>query len=192
MPAVSRIDLGDGILLRAPRPDDAPGVLSVHGDPRVYEHDPHVTQTGLADAERFLSPFLDHWSEHGFGYWTVLVPESWWPEGVRGPAPEDGARVHAGLGGVQRHVLADEPVLNVYYRLGPAVHGRGVAGAIVRTTQQHAPRLAPGIDPVVRTRPANAVARRVAERAGFVDLGLEPGTTDMQLLRWGAGPRPRG
>ena len=26
-------------------------------------------------------------------------------------------------------------------------------------------------------------ARRVAERAGYVDEGLEPGTTDMQLLR---------
>jgi RimJ/RimL family protein N-acetyltransferase len=35
----------------------------------------------------------------------------------------------------------------------------------------------------VQTRPANSAARHVAERAGFVDEGLEPGNTDMQLLR---------
>ena len=49
-----------------------------------------------------------------------------------------------------------------------------------------APLVAPGTDLVVRTRPANAAARRVAERAGFVDLGLEPDTTDMQQLRLAA------
>jgi RimJ/RimL family protein N-acetyltransferase len=74
-------------------------------------------------------------------------------------------------------------VLNVYYRLAPEVQGRGLAGHIVSASIQAAAELAPGIDLVVRTRPANAAARRVAERAGFVDQGLEPGATAMQLLR---------
>ena len=52
--------------------------------------------------------------------------------------------------------------------------GRAIALSLTRA----------GCDVVVRTRPANAAARRVAERAGYVDEGLEPGTTDMQLLRW--------
>ena len=75
-------------------------------------------------------------------------------------------------------------MLNVYFRLAPSVQGRGLAGLIVAAAVRMAPVVAPGVDIVVRTRPANAAARRVAERAGFVDEGLEPGTTDMQLLRY--------
>jgi [ribosomal protein S5]-alanine N-acetyltransferase len=41
------------------------------------------------------------------------------------------------------------------------------------------------------TRPANAAARRVAERAGFVDLGLDPAEPVMQLLRRPAGRAAR-
>jgi RimJ/RimL family protein N-acetyltransferase len=186
---VSRLEVGDGLVLRAPREDDLPGVLAVHGDPRVYRHDPHETQTSLEDAATFVAPFLAHWARHGFGYWIVLVPAAWWPEGVPGSGPEDGARVHAGIGGIQHYVMAGEPVLNVYFRLSPEVHGRGIAGLIVRTAQAVAPRLAPGTDLVVRTRPANAAARRVAEREGFVDLGPEPGSTDMQVLRWSPAAR---
>ena len=83
MPELAAIDLGDdGVRLRQPTEDDAPGVLSVHGDPRVYVHDPQEVQADLEDARRFLAPMLRHWAEHGFGYWTVLVPREWWPAGV--------------------------------------------------------------------------------------------------------------
>ena len=74
-------------------------------------------------------------------------------------------------------------MLNVYYRFAPAAQGRGLARVVVEQSLALAPLVAPGTDVVVRTRPANAVARHVAERAGFIDEGLEPGTTDMQLLR---------
>ncbi|HLL62904.1 MAG TPA: GNAT family N-acetyltransferase [Propionibacteriaceae bacterium] len=182
------IDPGEaGVRLWRPTDHDAPGVLSVHGDPRVYVHDPQEVQADLDDARRFLAPTLRHWVEHGFGYWTVLVPSEWWPSGVPGPEGADEDRVHAGLGGIQHYRMAGEPVLNVYYRLAPDVHGRRVAGTLVATAMTLAPVVAPGLDLVVRTRPANAAARRVAERAGFVDLGLEPGMTDMQLLRWSPG-----
>ena len=90
------------------------------------------------------------------------------------------------MGGVRHHVMAGEDVLNVYYRLAPDVQGRGLAGRLLDACIALAPQVAPGADLVVRTRPANVAARRVAERAGFVDLGLEPGTTDMQLLRLAA------
>lgn len=178
----SLIDTGV-VRLRRPTVDDAPGVLAVHGDPRVYEHDPHETQTDLADARRFLDPILRHWADHDFGYWTVLVPTSWWPGGAPAAPPDDGDRVNGGMGGIQRYDMAGEPVLNVYFRLAPAIHGRGVAGLILREAVALAHRIAPGTDLVVRTRPANAAARWVAERAGFDDLGPEPGAENMQLLR---------
>lgn len=174
-----RIGLGDGVLLRRVLPGDAAGVLAVHGDPRTYELDPQLVHADLVASEQFLAPAVQHWAEHGFGFWSVLVSPSWWPEGE----PAEGGRVNAGMGGIRHHVLAGEPVLNVYYRLTSDVRGRGLAGRLLDTCLRMAPEVAPGLDLVVRTRPANAAARRVAERAGFVDLGVEPGTTDMQLLR---------
>jgi ribosomal-protein-alanine N-acetyltransferase len=173
----------DGLLLRTLLPPDAEGVLAVHGDPRVYTLDPHERHADLAHSQRFIAPMIEHWATHGFGYWTVLVPRTWWPAGVPGPEPRDGDRVHAGLGGIQHHAISGDPVLNVYFRLAPGVQGRGIAGRILAESVRVAPKVASGVDIVVRTRPANAAARRVAERGGFVDEGLEPGTTDMQLLR---------
>ena len=178
-----RVDAGDGVVLRRVVAADAAGVLAVHGDPRVYELDPDLTHPDLAASARFLAPALEHWDEHGFGFWSVLVPTAWWPHGAPAPLPEDGDRVGAGMAGIRHHVLVGEPVLNVYYRFAPQVQGRGLAGRALDACVRMAPEVAPGIDLVVRTRPANAAARRVAERAGFVDLGLEPGDPTMQLLR---------
>jgi hypothetical protein len=36
--------------------------------------------------------------------------------------------VHAGLGGIQDHAIAGDPVLDVYFRLAPDVQCRGIAG----------------------------------------------------------------
>jgi RimJ/RimL family protein N-acetyltransferase len=181
-----RVDAGDGVVLRRVLPQDAAGVLAVHGDPRVYELDPDLTHTDLATSAAFLEPLVAHWEEHGFGFWSVLVPTTWWPGGAPAPLPDDGDRVVAGMGGIRHHVLVGEPVLNAYYRLSPEVQGRGLAGRVLAACTSMAPEVAPGTDLVVRTRPANAAARRVAERAGFVDLGLEPGDPGMQLLRLAA------
>jgi ribosomal-protein-alanine N-acetyltransferase len=158
-------------------------VLSVHGDPRVYSLDPDLVHADLAMSAEFLVPTLEHWVRHGFGYWTVLVPAAWWPAGATGPVSGDDDRVNAGMGGIQHHDLVGEPVLNVYYRFAPAVQGRGLARRVLEASVRLAAEQAPGLDLVVRTRPANLAARHVAERAGFVDEGLEPGTPDMQLLR---------
>jgi RimJ/RimL family protein N-acetyltransferase len=127
---------------------------------------------------------IAHWGTHGFGYWSVLVPAPSWPEGVRGASPDDGDRLVAGLGGIQSYTLQGVTVLNVYFRFAVAAQGRGLARTVMEEALAVAPLVAAGTDVVVRTRPANVVARRVAERAGFVDEGLEPGTTDMQLLRY--------
>ncbi len=178
-----RIEEPGGVVLRRLTDDDAAGVLAVHGDPRVYVHDPDETHPDLAHTQAFLAPMLEHWAVHGFGYWTVLAPAPAWPAGVAGTRPGDDGRLVAGLGGVQHHTVDGRPVLNVYFRFAPEAQGRGLAGAVLHWVGELAAEVAPGRDVVVRTRPANATARRVAERAGYVDEGLEPGTTDMQLLR---------
>lgn len=178
-----RIEAGEGIVLRRPVPEDVPGVHAVHSDPAVYRHDPQETHPDREHTARFLSPMLEHWAEHGFGYWTVLVPRQIWPAGLAGGDAADAGLVVAGMGGIQRRDLNGSAVLNVYYRFAPATQGRGLARRVIEHALETAGIVAPGTDVVVRTRPANAAARHVAERAGFVDEGLEPGADDMQLLR---------
>lgn len=169
--------------LRRPEDPDAAGIFAVHGDPRVWTLDPAERHEDVEDTRRFMQPRLEHWAAHGFGYWTVTVPRAWWTSGVASPEDQDEHRVVAGLGGIELRSMAGREVLNVYYRFAPEVHGRGLAGRVVEASIATAAARAPGVDLVVRTRPGNAAARRVAERAGFVDEGLEPGDDSMQLLR---------
>ncbi|WP_309102049.1 GNAT family N-acetyltransferase [Microbacterium sp.] len=179
----SRIEIDGGALLRRPAAGDVPGVFTVHRDPAVYQHDPQEVHPDGAHTARFLEPIFEHWQRHGFGYWSVLVPAQVWPDGVAGTEAGDGHRVIAGLGGIQHRMTAGKATLNVYFRFAVPTQGRGLTRLLMERVLTLAPRVAPGVDLVVRTRPANAVARHVAERSGFIDEGLEPGTTDMQLLR---------
>ena len=169
------------VRVRRPVPADAAGVFSVHGDPRSYPLDPELMHRQAGDSGEFIGSIDHHWTRYDFGYWAVLVPRDWWPEGV--PDHEDDDWVHAGLGGIQHHEVHGEQVLNVYYRFGTVVQGRGIAAYVLDEAKALAARVAPGHDLLVRTRPENAAARRVAERAGFTDLGLSPWEDDTQLLR---------
>lgn len=182
----SEVHLPQGVLLRDIGVDDAPGLHRVHADPRVYAHDPSETHPHLGYTRAFLAPFRAHWVDHGFGYWTVLVPEPWWPSGLAGPRACDHGRRIAGLGGVQDFGLQGVGVLNVYFRLAPEVQARGLGALVLRAALTCAAAVRPHLDVVVRTRPENVAARRTAERVGFVDEGTVPGDTTMQLLRYRA------
>ena len=159
--------------LRRPVAADAAGVLSVHGDPRCYPLDPGLMHRKLRDSEEFIESIDHHWQRHGFGYWAVLVPRDWWPEGV--PDREDEDWVHAGLGGIQHHELNGEPVLNVYYRFGPSVQGRGIAAYVLdeakarRDARPPAVTSSSGPGPRIRRAPGRR-ARRVP-RPGPVAVG---------------------
>lgn len=180
---MQEVRVGTDLVLRRAAPADAPGLFAVHSDPRVYELDPDERHVDIEYTERWLAPILEHWDRQGFGYWTVLVPTAWWPAGKPDPFGTDSDRVIAGMGGVRLHEALDRPALNVYYRFAPAVQGRGLAGAVVQAAVEWAEQAMPGTDLVVRTRSANAAARRVAERAGFVDEGTDPTDDGLVLLR---------
>lgn len=180
----ARIEATGGVVLRRPTAADRLGLFRVHADPAVYAYDPHETHTDLRHTDLLLAPVLAHWATHGFGYWSVLAPRAFTDGAGPGDGGEGGDPVIVGLGGIQHRTVSGHPALNVYFRFAPAAQGRGLARTLLREVHSLAPIVAPGTDVVVRTRPANAAARHVAERAGFVDEGLEPGTTDMQLLRY--------
>jgi len=72
-----------------------------------------------------------------------------------------------GFGGIGLMTWREREILNVYYRFSPSVWGNSYASEVVRTAIKLAQRWLPDFPLVVRTRPANAAARRVAEKSGF-------------------------
>ena len=59
-----------------------------------------------------LAQWLVHWAEHGFGYWTVLTLVE---------------QKIVGFAGRRHGTLLVLPILNLYYRLGPAALGHRYA-----------------------------------------------------------------
>jgi ribosomal-protein-alanine N-acetyltransferase len=174
------LSLAGGIVLRRPTTADIPGIFAVHGDPQSYQFDPQETHRDPEFTAGWLAPILQHWDEHRFGYWTALVPAGVLPTGVI-----------AGMGGIRFHRTSGEQVLNVYFRFASAARGRGLAGSLLTAAIDWAADNLPGTDLVIRTRPANAAALRVGERAGFADDGLDPDDPTMVILRLRQ-PQPTG
>jgi RimJ/RimL family protein N-acetyltransferase len=163
---VERIELGD-VVLRRPTPDDAVALHTVEADPAVWQLSPDLRPTDLEQTRQRLAGVLEHWQEHGFGYWIVEV---------------DGRVV--GSGGIRTFDMQGEWMLNVYYRLAPEVQGRGIASSIVQAALDLARHVQPGVPLVVRTDPRNVAARRVAEKADFQPAGMESSVErPLQVLR---------
>lgn len=120
--------------------------------------------TTLADQQRDIAAYREHWSDHGFGYWLV------W----EGPPPMVGSTTLLGLGGLQWLWWRGAWALNVYVRFATASQRRGLATATLsRAVDRLDRRLAVPTTVVVRTRPANVPMVRLAHRLGFVEAGTE-------------------
>ena len=156
----------------------------VHGDPRSYPLDPGLMHRDVSDSAEFIGSIdapLDAARLRLLGgarAARLVARGRARPRGRRlgarrprrDPAPRRARRA-----GAQRLL----PVRD------PAVHGRGIAAYVLDEAKALAARVAPGRDLLVRTRPGNAAARRVAERAGFRDLGRSPSEDDTRNLAAG-------
>lgn len=97
----------DRLVLRRPTDADRAFHDEVHSDPQLYRHAPHVVGTPETNAAAFKA-ILDHWEQHGFGYWV---------------AEDRATGMPLGWVGVKR----SEGFHNLYYRFAAAAHGRGLA-----------------------------------------------------------------
>ncbi len=73
--------------------------------------------------DRWFTECLDRWESDGFDYGVV---------------EETNTRTGIGVGGLRRKSLDGEQVLNLYYRLAGAAHGRGLASEAARSWTAHA------------------------------------------------------
>ena len=129
---------------------DVPSVVSLSTDPRTHRHSPTGTPT-REEAEAFARRFVEDWDTYGLGYWIV---------------EHEGRDV--GVAGVKAAAIGKRPCWNMYYRFTPAVHGMGLAAEATREAIAAAREHTPEWPVVVRTRPGNEPASRLAVAIGLV------------------------
>lgn len=99
----------------------------------------------------YLANFVEAWAEGGLGYWTLRLD-----------------RQIVGFGGVRPKSWNGRDCWNLYYRLYPAYQGRGLATELAQAAVSAAAERRPAWPVLVETRPGNAAAIAVAERAGLL------------------------
>lgn len=139
------------LILRRMKAEDWALHRRLDGDPRVM-----ATLGGLRPPERtqsYAREQVRHWSEHDFGWWTLLDRRT---------------REFVGRGGIRHIELedGDRPV-EVGYALVPERWGEGLATEVAREAVRIGAEVL-GLDRIVgRTLPTNAPSRAVLEKAGL-------------------------
>jgi ribosomal-protein-alanine N-acetyltransferase len=141
------------LALRRPNAGDAIAFFQIDGDPEANRFNPDGPAPDLAANKARLREWLQQWQEDGFGYWALAVP------------PDSAV---LGFGGVRRIIWQDQVVLNLYYKLQPAIWRHGYATELARTAISLAQIYLPNRPIIARTRPDNIASQRTAERAGLL------------------------
>jgi len=142
--------------LRLPVRSDAAEVFRIHRDPVACAHNPSDMTTTWDEAVERCGQWVAHWERHGYGYWVVSLA---------------GSEAVVGFCGLKAMRLHGEPILNLFYRLDPAVWGSGLATEAAAAAVAWAAVHVPALPVVARVRPANVASARVAVKAGLRRAG---------------------
>lgn len=104
----------------------------------------------IGESEQDVRDYVAQWSGDGLGYWAVEL---------RGRL--------VGVAGLRFGVFRLRDCWNLYYRFATDVWGRGYATEAATEAMAVAIDRVPRLPVVVRTRPDNVAAQRVAEAAGL-------------------------
>jgi RimJ/RimL family protein N-acetyltransferase len=167
--------------LRRPTPAAIDAIYRIHHDPAACAHNPADMLTTPADAEDRYHRWEQHWHQHGFGYWVVH------------PRKVDGQRDILGFCGLKLMRLQDREILNLFYRLDPAVWGNGIATEAATAVVNWATTHLPDRPVVARVRPDNVASATVAERTGLrrdahLDTAGEDGLDWIFVKNWAPSP----
>jgi RimJ/RimL family protein N-acetyltransferase len=158
------------LVLRRPVAADVEWVAGLHADPRNYTHDPggvHPPDRARTVAEMTMR----NWARDGISYWLV-----------------EHAGEPVGMAGITMAALAGRPSWNLYYRFTPAARGHGLGTEAAREALVVAALVDPVRPVIVRTRPTNAPARKLAEGIGLqrrADLDAGDGFVVYASENWG-------
>jgi ribosomal-protein-alanine N-acetyltransferase len=124
-------------------------VVTIDSDPRTNQHRPSGAPTPT-QSETKVREWIRGWEDDGLRYWAVEYEQ-----------------LVVGVVGIRYLMFRGTNCWNLYYRFSPDAWGKGFASEASREAVAVAEALEPGRPLVVRTRPANDPAVRVAESVGF-------------------------
>lgn len=155
------------LCLRAPVPEDPPGVCAIQGDPATNAFNP----AGPPDDDEcvaMLTSWISDWRS-GVGYWCVRLIE-------------DGPTI--GHGGLRTQHLESEVVLNLYYRFAPEAWGHGYATELGEHCLLAAQAAPPAVAVQALIREDNTASLAVALRVGMLLTGVQSdGYGERQIFR---------
>ncbi|MGC9669978.1 GNAT family N-acetyltransferase [Planosporangium sp. 12N6] len=142
------------LVLRRWRPDDAPAMAEINGDPEVMRWIGDGSTSDLARTEAGIAACERHWDEHGFGLFAVEVRDTGELAGFTGLATPD-------------FLPEIMPAVEIGWRLGRRYWGHGyateAAGAALRFA--FAGR---GLDRIVSVHQVgNTASERVMHKLGM-------------------------
>lgn len=137
----------DQLHLRRIVESDVRQIALLERDPAVNAHPDVPTEE---ESEATVRGYLAHWASDSLGYWAV---------------ERNGALV--GVAGLRFMTFHLRDTWNLYYRFAPAVWGRGYALEAVEEALVVAQEQSARMPVVARTRPGNAPAFALAQRAGL-------------------------
>ncbi|GAA1925616.1 hypothetical protein GCM10009737_29210 [Nocardioides lentus] len=163
------------LLLDAHGPGDLPAVHALHADPAVWGHFPSGRHTTLEQTVATVAGDEERWAGDGLAPWSVRLAEA-------GPGSPVVGR--AGCS-VRRTDEGPLPWWNLYYRLSPAVQGRGLATEVGRHAMTAAAAVAPDRPVLAFLVEHNVASRRTAEGLGLrlVHRGPDTGNPDPDAVR---------
>jgi ribosomal-protein-alanine N-acetyltransferase len=162
------------LVLRRPSVADIDAIYAIYSDARACEHNPADVLGTRRDAAELLRRWDTHWSEKGYGYFSMDLP---------------GTDAPIGFCGIKLVSFRGERVLNLFYRLDPAFWGQGFATEAARAVVDYADRRLPELAMIAKVRPQNVASRRIVTKLGLVkqpSLGEvgEDGWEDVYTRRW--------
>jgi [ribosomal protein S5]-alanine N-acetyltransferase len=142
-----------GLILRPWRLEDDEALFHILQEPDILKYFPPTSFT-LEKTQRYINHQLNHWQEHGYGHWAIILKE-------------DGRLV--GWNGLEHLPETDEN--EVAYLLSHQAWGRGLATQAAQAAVKFGLETIGLLDIIGLVHPENFGSIRVLEKCGltFID-----------------------
>lgn len=153
---------------------DLEEMAALHADERVWQHLPSGRHTDVEQTHAYLRERERQWHRDRLSYWVARLRE---------PVGGLDAGQTVGIGGCA--IPAGATWWNLYYRLKPEVHGRGLASELCATAIDAAHETDSDRPVVAFLLEHNRASKATAERAGLTLAwrGPDAGNPDPNAVR---------
>ncbi|MEW5699492.1 GNAT family N-acetyltransferase [Pseudomonas synxantha] len=160
------------LIYRQPQPADVQRLLEIFGDPQTNLFNPAGPMPDLAAAQRLLAHWMEQWTAHGYGWWTIARKEA--PGHI------------IGFGGIAQLNYLTQRRVNLGYRFAVEAWGQGYATEVGRDALVLAFETLGLPEVFGLVRPDHVASIRVLEKIGMQPVGLlddVPGQAPSLVMR---------